>query len=68
MKKKYLNKDTVTYRFKHEILTQDGNNQLGDDGKEMLWQLYLYQLSLAKFITSHSAKTWVYPKKALKND
>ena len=63
MTKKKLNKLNVTYKFRTEILAQGGNDQLGDDGKEMLWQLFLYQLSLAGFISKRSAKTWIYPKK-----
>lgn len=63
---KKLNKVNVTYKFKNEILLQDDNHKLGDDGKEMLWQLYLYQLSLAGFITRNSAKSWIYPKRELK--
>jgi len=65
---KKLNKETVTYKFKTEILNRDGNRELGDDGREMLWQLFLYQLSLSKFISAHSARTWVYPVKALKDE
>lgn len=66
MKKKKLNKVNVAYKFRSEILSQDDNDKLGDDGKEMLWELYLYQLSLAGFISVNSAKTWIYPKKELK--
>ena len=66
MTKKKLNKLNVTYKFKTEILAQDDNDKLGDEGKEMLWQLFLYQLSLAGFISKNSAKTWIYPKKELK--
>jgi len=66
MTKKKLNKTNVTYKFRNEILLQDDNDKLGAEGKEMLWELYLYQLSLSGFISKNSAKTWIYPKKALK--
>ena len=66
MSKKYLNKQTIIYKFRDDILLKDDNEKLGDEGREMLWQLYLYQMSLAKFITARNAKTWVYPNKILK--
>lgn len=66
MTKKRLNKLNVTYKFRTEILAQDDNDKLGADGKLMLWQLFLYQLSLAGFISKNSAKTWIYPIKQLK--
>ena len=63
---KFYNKETVTYKFKWEVMTLDGNSGLSDSGKEKLWTVFLYQLANVKLISHHSSKTWIYPRKALK--
>jgi hypothetical protein len=66
MKRKYLNKETATAKFKWEILTTDGNELLSPEGKRKLWKVYLYHLGELNLISKYSAKTWVYPEKDLK--
>jgi len=65
MKHKYLNKETVTYKFKWEVLTLMGNSGLSLEGKKKLWLIFLYHLGTNKLISKHSSKTWIYPEKEL---
>jgi hypothetical protein len=66
MKRKYLNKQAVSYKFKWEVLNLEGNSGLSLDGRKKLWEIYLYHLGDNDLIGKRSAKTWVYPEKILK--
>jgi hypothetical protein len=67
MKKKYLNKETATYKFKWEVMTLPGNSGLSLEGRKKLWEVYLYKLGAGGLISKFSAKTWIYPDKVLKD-
>jgi hypothetical protein len=66
MKKKYLNKESVTYQFKWEVLTLPGNSDLSLEGKKKLWEIFLYHMGINKLISKRSASTWIYPEKVLR--
>lgn len=63
---KHFNKDTVAYKFKHDILNQDEYSGANDDQKKILWKIFLLSLKDIKHITGHQANTWTYPTKQLK--
>jgi len=63
MTAKYYKKETVIYRFKHDILI--GYADASQAHKEKLWEVYLMSLRKLRRISRHQAKTWVYPKKEL---
>ncbi len=67
MKRKYLNKETVSYKFKWEVLTLQGNQDLSLEGRKKLWLIYLYHLGENDLIGKRSANTWIYPEKILKD-
>jgi hypothetical protein len=66
MKKRYLNKESASYKFKWEVLTLPGNSELSLEGRKKLWEVYLYHLGASGLISKHSAKSWIYPEKVLK--
>ena len=65
MNKRYLNKESVSYQFKWDVLTLPGNSSLSFEGKKKLWEVFLYRMAIKKLITKHSARTWIYPEKLL---
>lgn len=67
MKKRYLNKESASYKFKWEVLALPGNGELTLEGRKKLWEVYLYYLGANKLISKHSAKTWIYPEDVLKD-
>lgn len=66
MKSKYYNKETVTYKFKLEILSKDEYATVNNEQKKILWEIFLITLKDIKKISAHQAKTWKYPEKLLK--
>lgn len=67
MKAKYYKKETVIYKFKHDILMDDRYADATETHKEELWVRFLSSLKQLRKISRHQANTWVYPKKELSN-
>lgn len=67
MTRKYFNKETVTYKFKLDVLRKDDNEAASVAEKKLLWRAYLIIMSQQKLIGRNSAKTWTYPTKILNN-
>ena len=67
MKSKYYKKETVIYKFKHEILLDKQYANATDAQRELLWEVFLSSLKQLRKISRHQANTWVYPKKELSN-
>ena len=63
---KYMNKESISYKFKWEVLELPENSNLSLDSKKKHWEIFLYKMSIMKFISKRSAKTWIYPEKLLK--
>lgn len=61
MRRKHYSKETVTYKFKLEILTMKGNSSLSLENREKLWKIYLFSLYKEDFITKFQCETWKYP-------
>jgi hypothetical protein len=61
MKRKYYNKTTVAYKFKHEILMDEKYADTTDDQKLILWEIFLLSLKDINKVSRHQANTWKYP-------
>ena len=63
MNKRYLDKETISYRFKWDVLAKDENSSLSLENKKKLWEVFLYRMCIMKLISKHSSKRWIYPEK-----
>jgi hypothetical protein len=66
MRRRYLKKVNVVYRFKLRVLTLDEYEDLNEDERRDLWKVYLDSLYRTNQISKHQARTWKYPSKELK--
>jgi hypothetical protein len=66
MRRRYLKKVNVVYRFKLRVLTLDEYEDLNEDERRELWKAYLDSLYRTNQISKHQARTWKYPSKELK--
>lgn len=65
MERKYYKRDTVVYKFKHEMLMKEEYAHANEAQKRILWQLFLLALCQVKKLSKHQAETWVYPENEL---
>jgi len=65
MRRKYLKKITVAFRFKLQVLNKEEFKGIDDQKKVELWRMYLKSLAKAYLISDYQAETWKYPEKEL---
>ncbi len=64
---KFYKRETVVYKFKHDLLFKDEFRDLTEHQRELLWKAFLLTLYRIRKVSRHQANTWVYPKKELTN-
>lgn len=62
MKSKYYKRETVIYKFKHEMLTDEQYVDANEGQRLILWEIFKLGLLNTHKISRHQAETWVYPK------
>jgi hypothetical protein len=59
---KYYKRETVIYKFKHEMLAKDEYRDLSLSQRKKLWEAFLLSLKIIKKVSNHQAKVWKYPE------
>jgi len=65
MTSKYYKRETVVYKFKHEMLMDEKYSDATEEQKRILWNIFLLALCQTKKLSKHQAETWVYPEEEL---
>ena len=65
MERKYYKRETVVYKFKHEMLMDEKYIDANEAQKQILWKIFLLALRQMRKLSKHQAETWVYPEKEL---
>lgn len=64
---KYYKRETVVYKFKHDMLTKGEYRDANDGQRLILWEIFKLTLYQLKKISKHQLETWTYPTKELKS-
>jgi len=65
MNSKYYKRETVIYKFKHEMLMKEEYRDATEEQRLILWEIFKLGLYQLRKISKHQLETWVYPQKEL---
>lgn len=67
MNTNYYKRDTVVYKFKHEMLMNEKYVGANEGQRLILWEIFKLTLYQVHKISKHQCETWVYPENELNN-